>query len=107
MGLPYEDDAEVGAEDDLPDLKRETLAMGESTPTGTSISAGSRRPGPAQRRRRDREEGMDYVVHRDAGRVRNSTEEGRRVFELPPRYDELNWEEGEGERSATPDGGTR
>jgi hypothetical protein len=26
---------------------------------------------------------MEYMVHRDAGRVR----------ELPPRYEELNWEE--------------
>ena len=79
--MPFEED-----EEDMSDLKRETLAMGE-------VQAG---PGPSARRgpprRRQRDEELEYVVHRDAGRVRNEPEESRRVLELPPRYEELNWE---------------
>lgn len=91
MGLPFEGEEEEG---DVSELKRETLAMGESS--GSTGVPTPRRQGTAPpRRRRDRDEGMDYVVHRDAGRVRNEPDDGRRVLELPPRYEELNWEEGE------------
>lgn len=58
------------------DLKRETLAALEEQP-GPS---GGRRP--PRRRQEDIE--MEYVVHRDGGRAR---------VELPPRYDEVQWEE--------------
>ena len=82
MSLPFEEDDEA----DVTDLKRETLAMGE----------GQVAPGPSGRRapprRRQRDEETEYVVHRDAGRVRNEAGDGRRVLELPPRYEELNWE---------------
>lgn len=81
MGLPFDTE-----EDEMPDLKREVLALPESASSGSA-----RRPVPGQRRRRTEE--LEYVVHRDAGRVRNETEEGRRVLELPPRYEELTWEE--------------
>jgi hypothetical protein len=84
MGMPYEQEGEHDG--DVPDLKREVLALGEASgSTGTA----SRRPPTAQRRRRD--DSLEYVVHRDAGRV----------LELPPRYEELTWDEDDGE------GGTR
>lgn len=56
---------------DVTDLKLETIAQFD------------RGAGPS--RRRQEEDDMEIVVHRDAGRVR----------ELPPRYEELKWEEGE------------
>jgi len=84
MGMPFEEE-----EEDMPDLKRETLAMGESQIAGPGPGTAGRRGQP---RRRQRDVEMEYVVHRDAGRVRNETNEGRRVLELPPRYEELNWE---------------
>ena len=58
---------------DVTDLKLETLAQFDREAAGPS------------RRRREEEEELEYVVHRDAGRVR----------ELPPRYEELKWEEEE------------
>ena len=90
-----------GQEDDgdMPDLKRETLAMSgpgssmQSSPTTTGVSAAA----PRARRRRDEE--LEYLVHRDAGRVYRPTREERRVLELPPRYEELNWEQ---EQAAEP-----
>jgi hypothetical protein len=94
-GLPYER-ADRGLdqddeEEDLPELKRETLAMGEGS-AGPG-PAGRRPAGPGQVRRRRRDEELEYVVHRDAGRVRPpQRDEGRRVLELPPRYEELDWE---------------
>jgi hypothetical protein len=88
MGLP--DEGEEG--EDVPELKRDVLAMGDPTP-GASTQP-RRQAGPARRRRTD--EAMEYVVHRDAGRVRNDDSgENRRVFELPPRYEELNLDEGD------------
>lgn len=85
-------------QEDLPDLKLETLAqfggsgvessgqMGE----GREVGSGSSRRVLAGRRQED----LEYVVHQDAGRVlRSPVEDERRVLELPPRYHELRWEE--------------
>jgi hypothetical protein len=58
---------------DVTDLKLETIAQFDRD--------GNRMAGSS----RQHEEEMEYVVHRDAGRVR----------ELPPRYEELKWEEAE------------
>jgi hypothetical protein len=71
-------------EEESTDLKRETLAVleGQTSPSpgpGSGPSHGNRRP----RQRRDEME-TEYVVHRDGGRAR---------VELPPRYDEVQWEE--------------
>lgn len=51
-----------------------------TSPTPNSLGTGGRR-----RRRQDEEYETEYVVHRDAGRVDR--------VELPPRYDEVQWEE--------------
>lgn len=67
--------------DDITDLKRETLALLHATPTA------SRAPGPSRRRRTE----DTYVIHQDGGRVAVAPTQGR-VLELPPRYEELNWE---------------
>jgi hypothetical protein len=69
-------------EEESSDLKRETLAVLETQP-GSSHGNGN---GNGNRRQRPRREDieMEYVVHRDAGRAR---------VELPPRYDEVEWEE--------------
>jgi hypothetical protein len=67
-----------GEEDESSDLKRETLAVLETQP-GSSNNNNRRQ---RQQRRDDIE--MEYVVHRDGGRAR---------VELPPRYDEVEWEE--------------
>jgi hypothetical protein len=68
-----------GEEEESSDLKRETLAVLETQP-GSSNNNNNRRQ--RQQRRDDIE--MEYVVHRDGGRAR---------VELPPRYDEVEWEE--------------
>lgn len=71
--------------DDITDLKRETLALlhqpGAAPPSPRS------RSGPSRRRTED-----TYVIHQDGGRVAMAPQPGR-VLELPPRYEELNWEE--------------
>lgn len=91
----YEDDI------DLPDLKRETLAYldqdrepvqrGMPSGRGGSSRRADQQPqsgfGGGRRRTAPRETETEYVLHRDAGRA---------VMELPPRYDEVNWE-GDGE----------
>lgn len=78
-------------EEESSDLKRETLAALEGQPaTGTSGTSGNnstntgRRSAAASRRRQEDVE-TEYVVHQDAGRVDR--------VELPPRYDEVQWEE--------------
>ena len=93
------DEIGLGAEDDeMTDLKRDTLAyLGDSAQPGSSRGLRgqpSSASAPAGRRRRREEEEMEYMVHRDAGRVldRNPTENGARVLELPPRYEELDWD---------------
>lgn len=95
--LPYERGdrgAELDDEDeDLPELKRDTLAMGEASANAGPASSGRRSAGPGPGRRRRRDEELEYVVHRDAGRVQpRQPEAGRRVLELPPRYEELDWD---------------
>lgn len=92
MGLPQEND-----EEDVPDLKRETLAYlgdGPSSSNQQDQAQAGRAPAPRRRRRPESGEEMEYVVHRDAGRIRNNEQNARqpRVLELPPRYEELNWD---------------
>lgn len=90
-------------ERDLPDLKRDVIAFlgdapggraGAGTGAGAGMASGSGGPGRAGRRVEDddvdNDSDLQYVVHRDAGRPRV-----QRVMELPPRYEELNWD-GEG-----------
>ncbi|ORY29633.1 hypothetical protein BCR39DRAFT_588215 [Naematelia encephala] len=91
------DEDEEGDGDDVPELKRDILTMGEGTGTMSSSASGttSSATGRRIRRRQDREGDVEYMVHRDAGRV--SAPPGR-VMELPPRYEEVDWEEGERER---------
>ena len=73
---------ETAEAEDVSELKRETLAyLGEEA--GSSRS-NARTPRPIRNVEEDEGE-LEYVVHRDGG---------RRVMELPPRYEELNWEEG-------------
>ncbi|KAL7422712.1 hypothetical protein Q5752_002003 [Cryptotrichosporon argae] len=82
-----DDDVDADGEQDIAELKRDTLAyLGAST--GPSGAAGAERE---RRRRRQEQEEMSYVVHRDAGRVRPSVPQ-QRVMELPPRYEELDWD---------------
>ena len=96
QGLPEED----GLMEDVAELKREVLAMGDDPGSGSGPSGQSPgspvTPGPPARRRR-REDALEteYVVHRDAGRVRAPQRSNTRVLELPPRYEELDWEEEE------------
>jgi hypothetical protein len=105
-------------EDDVPDLKRDTLncLSNRPGPSGgevgggnamigaTGVGAGRNEPVPPRRRRTDDRE-TEYVVHRDAGRVDAGTGgqvSGPRVLELPPRYEELDWENGpEGSQTLT------
>ena len=96
------DDEEQELEDDIPELKRDTLmAMGESSTLPNLLSPDpahdneastlpARRP---RRQRRDRtsDAEMEYVVHRDAGRVAGQNPPNR-VMELPPRYEDFDWE---------------
>ncbi|WVR08461.1 hypothetical protein IAU60_005516 [Kwoniella sp. DSM 27419] len=82
----------------VPDLKRETVAF-----LGNQDGSAHRRQGPSNpqghpgRRRRPQESDeteMEYIMHRDAGRVApGERDQGRTVLELPPRYDEVDWEE--------------
>jgi hypothetical protein len=116
-GTRYTDnDDEDAGDEDVPDLKRETLAY-LSTQPGSSGIAAPREDGrgddrdPARRaatatpaagrRRRQGERPTEYVVHRDAGRVPNAGQPGSgRVLELPPRYEELEWDEDDPEARA-------
>lgn len=118
-------DAGEGAErrDDVPDLKRETLAYlggdaepgspGQRVPATTPVQAETERGGivlPAAngRRRRPQERETEYVVHRDAGRVPGSAGQGARrtrTVELPPRYDELELDRGRGAEGETAEEG--
>ncbi|KAL1409863.1 hypothetical protein Q8F55_003862 [Vanrija albida] len=91
-GQGSDDMGNAGA-DALAELKRDTLAAlgGQpGSPTGAAPPAG-----PSARRRRERERGeATYLVHRDAGRVLGSgPRRPRNVLELPPRYEELTWDE--------------
>lgn len=100
----------------LTDLKRDTLAMaGSSRAQGSqSLPPGAAPPrnllaqaqaqgraNPRARRRGEEDQEMQYVVHRDGGRVRPDQLPARSTptVELPPRYEELDWDEiREGER---------
>ena len=91
-----EDDRDHPQHHQLEDLKVETIAALDhsSEPQrdqSSSVPRGERR---RRRRRADDDTEMEYVVHRDAGRVAGSNEgttTTRRV-ELPPRYEELDWD---------------
>ncbi|RXK41773.1 hypothetical protein M231_01008 [Tremella mesenterica] len=63
----------------LPSLENDTKA---------ESSSGIRN---GRNRRREREREMQYVIHQDGGRIRNVEEHEERV-ELPPRYEELDWD---------------
>lgn len=90
---------EEEGEEESSDLKRETLAVlegrqspgptlssGWGTRTGTPVTATTNTgTGRRPRRRQDEDVETEYVVHRDAGRVDR--------VELPPRYDEVQWEQ--------------
>lgn len=131
LGFPDDEDDRDGgaAEDDVPELKRDILALGEASgsgsgqtgavPEGTAMSpvgppsgnaslppgvgagdiaamagTGSLNSGRRRRARPDDRE-LEYMVHRDAGRLAVGTAPPggeRRVLELPPRYEELDWE---------------
>ncbi|WWC92074.1 uncharacterized protein L201_007028 [Kwoniella dendrophila CBS 6074] len=92
-------------EEDVSDLKRETMAyLGEGTSNtrgmGGRTGAQSVSSAPPGRRRRQQtqhsqEPEIEFRIHRDAGRVRPPTSQQQKnnVMELPPRYDEVNWEE--------------
>ncbi|WVQ63087.1 uncharacterized protein L199_001238 [Kwoniella botswanensis] len=98
-------------EEDTGDLKRDTIAYldsadgpgtGPCDPSGNRNGAQSvasapsgvgrrRQPRPPRQQTEERE--MEFRIHRDAGRVRVNPDENVDVMELPPRYDEVNWEE--------------
>lgn len=99
--LALHHDLEEGGEESS-DLKRETLAALEGgSGVAAAAAAGRQSPGPSgalalgrgatptgtarSRRRAEDEIETEYVVHRDAGRVDR--------VELPPRYDEVQWDE--------------
>ncbi|WVQ70565.1 hypothetical protein IAR50_000084 [Cryptococcus sp. DSM 104548] len=93
-----------GGEDaeDVTDLKRETLATTSHQPqirlrTAQSRqgSAGSGPPSATARRRRQEEREVEFMVHRDAGRVVAPGGAAANVLELPPRYEEVQWTEEE------------
>lgn len=89
-GLQLHDPEEAGSEA-LGQLKRDTLAALDGQPVSPTAAV----PGPSlPRRRRERGEAT-YLVHRDAGRVLGGPRRPRNVLELPPRYEELNWDEEE------------
>lgn len=91
----------------LTDLKRETLAFLDSHPSSPASPVG---PGPSNTtptrepsQRHNDDDVTEYVVHRDAGRIAGEGPgPSRRVLELPPRYEELNWEAAEGDGPAAP-----
>jgi hypothetical protein len=107
-------DGEEGeVEEEVSDLKRDTLAfLGEEPPIRTNTNINTNREGELPRRaatatpsgRRRRQSGeqreMEYMVHRDAGRVRTNDAGTGRVLELPPRYEELDWDEEDEEARA-------
>lgn len=95
----------------LVQLKRDTIAAldrpGESSrgssttsvpgmltvDTNIDSAVGGLTPSPISGLEEDNDSQGAYVVHRDAGRIPNSpTATSTRVVELPPRYEELNWE---------------
>lgn len=97
------------ASEGVADLKRETLAISSPSPSSpnTSLTSPSSTmmtrslppgaaSGPGRRRRtQPREQEMEYMVHRDAGRVPVAPRTSAGVLELPPRYEEVNWSEEE------------
>ena len=99
-------DESSGDQEDVSELKRETLAYLGEAPSGSGsrsrtiypADGGTAVSAPLPRRAHTND--MEYVVHRDAGRVAVPTPPPqRRVLELPPRYEELNWADGDtGER---------
>jgi len=78
----HDHDAFGEEEEESSDLKRETLAVLETQPGSSNNNNNSNNSRRQRPRREDIE--MEYVVHRDGGRAR---------VELPPRYDEVEWEE--------------
>ncbi|WRT70529.1 uncharacterized protein IL334_007527 [Kwoniella shivajii] len=113
-GDGFEEDG--GEESEMTDLKRDTIAyLGGNT--GNQTNSSSRRRGGGGgggrggssiasapsgntntntgRRRRYQESEPEYVIHRDGGRVIHpqQEEENSNILELPPRYEEVNWEQ--------------
>ncbi|WWC72374.1 uncharacterized protein I206_106336 [Kwoniella pini CBS 10737] len=96
-GYQHEDD------EDVSDLKRDTIAYLGGSPSNQQQQSQRRAntpttalgsSGPNRRRRQQREEQeMEFRIHRDAGRVQPDEHTNQNITELPPRYDEVNWEE--------------
>nr|XP_019051335.1 hypothetical protein I302_01784 [Kwoniella bestiolae CBS 10118]OCF30265.1 hypothetical protein I302_01784 [Kwoniella bestiolae CBS 10118] len=94
-------------QEDTTELKRDTIACLDSGEpegegeggTSTNPRAPSAISAPPGRRRRprqqtqDQEREVEFRIHRDAGRVQPEQTQEQEVMELPPRYDEVNWEE--------------
>ncbi|ORX41178.1 hypothetical protein BD324DRAFT_47138 [Kockovaella imperatae] len=90
VGEPGEEEEDEHEDGDISDLKLETIAAVDQGGLASSSTGGAR----SRRRRPRRIEGeTEYVVHRDAGRIHGGQSEHVRRVELPPRYEELNWEE--------------
>ncbi|WVO17583.1 hypothetical protein L204_105280 [Cryptococcus depauperatus] len=81
-----------GQNEEAVDLKRETLAISQRRRLAGPISGA---PGPGRCRRVPQQHAPEpeYMIHRDAGRI--VAPERPNVFELPPRYEEVNWTEEE------------
>lgn len=80
-----EEGEEARGSEDITNLKRDTLAFLDTPRRGEA--SGSSRP----RRRRTDDDGA-ILVHRDAGRL-TAPRRGAPVLELPPRYEELDWDD--------------
>lgn len=95
-------------DDDVPELKRDTLAyLGDPSAPGpgplpsrglslSTLTTPTSAVPTGRRRRRRSDHEMEYVVHRDAGRLGGSRSATTNRVDLPPRYEEVNWEEEEG-----------
>lgn len=103
-GADHDSDEEEANPVNVAEFKRETLAHLGSAPSSPTIGA-SGQPVPPPRRRRSQP--AEYVVHRDAGRVAGTGPSSRRVFELPPRYEELMWDDEDESPAGTVAPGTR
>nr|XP_018259985.1 uncharacterized protein I303_08057 [Kwoniella dejecticola CBS 10117]OBR82143.1 hypothetical protein I303_08057 [Kwoniella dejecticola CBS 10117] len=108
LPLQLHDGYQNEEDEDISDLKRDTIAyLGEGGSSNThahrqrqnvvSPSVASAPPGRRRRpeRQQREEQEMEFRIHRDAGRIQPDEHERAQsnVMELPPRYDEVNWEE--------------